>query len=269
MTEAVPLAPANVPTPLSINTLVAFVVVHESKEDPPVVIVAGVAVKLSTVIADVGAGSTVTLIVADPGNPPLSVTEAVMICVPTGSVADMDPPVPIEPPSDVQARAAAKVILSSSVSVTEPVKLIEVPSTKEAPSAGETIPSVGGEFTDGGGRSSMTVNVMLAAGPTVPPPLFPENGIAFTVLVPMASPGDGMGLMLAPAPVSPPNIYGGALSVRTDPPLRSNLTLCVAPSGLATTASMLQFLGLLLQSALMETVSPSASVRIGIFVSEL
>ena len=61
-TELGPLT-GKVPIPL-MNTLVAFVVVHASVDDPPlVVIVDGVAVKLTTV----GAGAatfTVTVIVA-------------------------------------------------------------------------------------------------------------------------------------------------------------------------------------------------------------
>ena len=76
---------------------------------------------------------------------PLSVTEAVIVCVPTESVAETDAPVGIGVPSDdVQTRLADKS--PSSASATVPVKAMEVPVAKEAPSAGAVTVTIGAVF---------------------------------------------------------------------------------------------------------------------------
>ncbi len=61
VTGALPLGASHVPTPLSIDTLVALVVVHVRVEVAPTVIVDGTAEKLSTVGGPGGAGLTVTV----------------------------------------------------------------------------------------------------------------------------------------------------------------------------------------------------------------
>ncbi len=152
LTDILLLAPRPVPTPLSIDTLVASVVVHASVEDPPAVIVDGVALKLSTAGAG-GSEVIVILIDAEPANGfesglPLSVTAAVIVCVPNES-ADVEKlaPVPICPSAlEVQTMVAARVASSSSVSIAAPLKLIGVATKNEAPSAGEVILTSGAEL---------------------------------------------------------------------------------------------------------------------------
>jgi hypothetical protein len=87
-------------------------------------------------------GPTVTVIEALPVRPPESVTEAVMVCVPSLSTALKEPPVPIWP-SRLEVQTRLLVRLPSSVSVAEPEKLMEVPEAKLAPSAGLVMLTVG------------------------------------------------------------------------------------------------------------------------------
>ena len=94
------------------------------------------------VIETDGAPLTVTVITSDAGNPPESVTEAVMVWVPTDKVAFTEPPVPRAPSSDdVHERLAAKSPSSGSEAV--PVKETAEPSLTVAPSAGLVIVAEG------------------------------------------------------------------------------------------------------------------------------
>ena len=70
---------------------------------------------------------TVIVMAALSLNPPESVTDAVIICVPTLSVEiEKLPPFPMTPSrSELQLRAAVSVALLSSASVAEPVKEME------------------------------------------------------------------------------------------------------------------------------------------------
>src|SRR6185436_4838837 len=86
---------------------------------------------------------TVTVRCADPANPPLSVTDAVMVCVPTESDEVLKPaPLPMLPLRlDDQVRLAE--MLPSSVSPAVPLKLIAVPWVTEVPLGGAVMETVG------------------------------------------------------------------------------------------------------------------------------
>ena len=74
----------------------------------------------------VGVAPTVTVTESLPGSPPESVTEAVIMWVPSLRVAEKLPPVPIGPTkSEVQLRLPVRV--PSSVSVAVPAKLMVAP----------------------------------------------------------------------------------------------------------------------------------------------
>ncbi len=77
LTLVLALADSPLPPPLSISTLVAFVVVHDSVEVPPTPMVAGLAAKLSMV----GGGWTViyAVCVSVPELPPGPVTVSVTV----------------------------------------------------------------------------------------------------------------------------------------------------------------------------------------------
>ena len=99
------------------------------------------------VIATTGAVFTVTVIEAEPKTPPLSVTDAVMVWVPTERVAiEKETPVPIAPSrSEDHDRLAA--ISPSSVSMALPVNVIKLPAVNEAPSTGAVIATTGAVLT--------------------------------------------------------------------------------------------------------------------------
>ena len=124
-----------------------------------------------------GTAVTVTLMASVPGRLPLSVTDAVMVWVPTDNVVvTKAPPVPRVPSRlEVQTRLAVKIPSSASVAV--PAKLTLVPSTTEVPEGGAVIVTVGGVFAGG---ELPTVNTMVSAVPAVPP-LFAEKGVAVRV----------------------------------------------------------------------------------------
>ena len=84
-----------------------------------------------------------TVIAIEPGREPLSVTEAVIVCVPIERVEiENEPPLPIVPSRlEVQARLADRSPSSTSLAV--PMNVTGVPDTKDELSAGEVM------FTDG------------------------------------------------------------------------------------------------------------------------
>ena len=89
---------------------------------------------------------TVTLIELEPMACPESVTDAVIVCVPTPRVLVAKlAPVPMTPSRlDDQDKLAPRV--PSAVSVAVPAKAIEVPPTNDDPLAGAVIVTVGGVF---------------------------------------------------------------------------------------------------------------------------
>jgi len=88
-------------------------------------------------------GVMMTVIAIEPGREPLSVTEAVIVCVPIERVEiENEPPLPIVPSRlEVQARLADRSPSSTSLAV--PMNVTGVPDTKDELSAGEVM------FTDG------------------------------------------------------------------------------------------------------------------------
>ena len=104
--------------------------------------------------------STVTVIMADPSKPPESVTDAVTVWVPTLSVVEKLPPLPIAPSRfETQDRPAVRSPFSASSAV--PEKAMLVPSGNEDPSTGLVIVTAGGVFAN-------TVTVMMSE-PGSPP----------------------------------------------------------------------------------------------------
>lgn len=85
--------------------VVAFVVVHESVDDPPCVIAVGVAVSVSVGAGD--AGETVTVVLPEPDPPrPLHVSVYVAVCVSAGVVnVPAIARAPVQPPDAVQVCA--------------------------------------------------------------------------------------------------------------------------------------------------------------------
>jgi hypothetical protein len=88
---------------------------------------------------------TVILIASEPGNPPESVTEAVIVWVPADRLVLNEPPAPIVP-SILDVQLSEPVSVPSSRSVALPVKPMLAPSGKLEPSAGAVIETVGGVF---------------------------------------------------------------------------------------------------------------------------
>jgi hypothetical protein len=83
--------------------------------------------------------------------PPLSETDAVMVCVPADSGREKLPPLPIAP-SMFDVHVNREVRFPSCVSDAEPEKVIEVPCAKLALLPGEEIDTLGAVFVgaDGG-----------------------------------------------------------------------------------------------------------------------
>jgi hypothetical protein len=115
------------------------------------------------VIETVGAvfATTLTVIWAVPVSPPLSVTEAVIVCVPTERLfVEKEPPVPMGPfKLDVQASEAVR--LPSWVSLAVPLNVMEAPWLKVDPLAGAVIETVGAVFA--------TTLTVIWAVPVSPP----------------------------------------------------------------------------------------------------
>ena len=101
------------------------------------------------VIVTVGAvfaASTVMLIWAEPLRLPLSVTDAVIVCVPTDSVDTPNvAPLPIAP-SRFELHDKLDVRSPSSVSLPLPLNVTASPSTELEPFAGAVIVTVGAVF---------------------------------------------------------------------------------------------------------------------------
>ena len=137
------------------------------------------------------AATTVIVRVAEPVRPPLSVTAAVMVWVPTDSVRDRLPPVPSAPSRfDVQASAAVR--LPSCVSLAVPVKVTAVPSTTEVPLAGAVMLTTGAVLL---GVALVTVTVRVA-DPVRPP-------LSVTAAVIVCVPTDSVRDRLPPVPNAP------------------------------------------------------------------
>ncbi len=98
-------------------------------------------------------GFTVTVIAAEPCKPPLSVTEAVIVCVPPDRVfVENDPPEPMLPSRlEVHARLAVR---SPSSSVAVPVNVMGSPWVNVDPFAGAVIVTVGGAFPKDGNEKT-------------------------------------------------------------------------------------------------------------------
>ena len=97
-----------------------------------------------------------TLIVSEPDNNSESVTEAVIVCVPTDKLLVLnEPPEPI-PPSrfDVHAIAAVSATSSSSASVALPTKFTFDPIPKLEPVAGESMVTSGATACAAGAKKT-------------------------------------------------------------------------------------------------------------------
>src|SRR5688572_14184814 len=111
------------------------------------------AVMLPTVVG-IATAFTVTTIVADACAPLASVTEAVMLCVPSESaLVERDAPDP-SPPSRLELQASADARSPSSASVAVAVNVIELPRVWAEPSAGEVTVTEGTVFPETGGSAS-------------------------------------------------------------------------------------------------------------------
>jgi hypothetical protein len=89
---------------------------------------------------------TVILIASEPGNPPESVTEAVIVWVPVDRLVLNEPPAPIVP-SILDVQLSDPVSVPSSKSVALPAKSMLAPSGKLEPSAGAVIVTIGGSLS--------------------------------------------------------------------------------------------------------------------------
>src|SRR5678816_903621 len=87
----------------------------------------------------------VTEICACPLRPPESVARAVIVCVPTVSTLETEPPVPSEP-SMLDVHTIAPESGPSCASLAEPVIVTEVPDGYDEPFAGALIETVGAVF---------------------------------------------------------------------------------------------------------------------------
>ena len=131
------------PSSLSITLPVNVIESYRLNEEP----VAG------AVIATIGAvftddDNTVTLIASESERPPLSVAEAVMVCVPSESVdVENAAPLPMTP-SRFERHDRLSEMLPSSLSITLPVNVIESYRLNEEPVAGAVIATIGAVFTD-------------------------------------------------------------------------------------------------------------------------
>ena len=88
---------------------------------------------------------TLSVIDVVPPSPPLSVTEAVIVCVPADSVREKLPPLPMGP-SMFDAHLKPEVRFPSCASDAEPEKLMEAPCAKLALLPGDEIDAVGAVF---------------------------------------------------------------------------------------------------------------------------
>ena len=104
----------------------------------------------------------VTVMASEPGKLPLSVTEAVMVWVPTvRAVVENEPPVPMLPSmSEFQDRLA--VMLPSSVSLAAPTKVMFIPTTNVEASVGAVMDTVGAVL------AAFTVTVMASDAAKLP-----------------------------------------------------------------------------------------------------
>ena len=90
---------------------------------------------------------TVMLIAADPAAPPLSVTEAVTVWLPTLKVLVENDDAVVIAPSRLEVHSRSPEMLPSGSSIAVPLKVIEVPSVTVWPSAGEVIVTTGAAGT--------------------------------------------------------------------------------------------------------------------------
>jgi len=96
-----------------------------------------------------GSDTTLTVMAAEPERPPLSVADAVIVCVPCERVeVENVLPVPM-PPSRFERHVRLLEMLPSSLSMAVPVNVIESPTLNEAPLAGAVISDLGGVFSGG------------------------------------------------------------------------------------------------------------------------
>ncbi len=139
--------------------------------------------RLVTVTVPPDAASTTTVMEALPVSPPESVTEAVIVCVPSLSTALKEPPVPICP-SRLEVQTRLLVRLPSSASAAAPEKLIEVPEEKLALFAGLLMLTVGGVLPPPlppvATRTGLKIVILLTSnsGSLIPSP---ESSVQFKV----------------------------------------------------------------------------------------
>ena len=125
-------------------------------------------VPVGAVIATTGVALTVMVIMVWVVLPPLSVTVAVMVCVPVESaLAVIVRPVP-SAPSRLEVQAMVAERSPSSVSLAEPVKVTAAPGSNVAPVAGAVI---------------MTAGVLLTVMVIEARPVLPPLSVAAAVIV--------------------------------------------------------------------------------------
>jgi hypothetical protein len=108
----------------------------------------GLAIVTTGAVFVAGAAATDTVIPRCVVRPPLSVTVAVMVWVPAVSVRVKLPPVPIWP-SRFDRHTSELVRFPYSVSLADPVNVVDVPSVSVAPFAGLAIVAAGAVFATG------------------------------------------------------------------------------------------------------------------------
>ncbi len=86
------------------------------------------------------------VLVSEDDNPPLSVTWAVMVCVPAESVDNEKKLSVAKNPSLLEVHWICELIVPCSGSLAEPENVTESPSVDSEPFVGELIETVGGEF---------------------------------------------------------------------------------------------------------------------------
>jgi len=96
-------------------------------------------------------------------SPPLSVTWAVMVCVPTERLDNENKLSVAKNPSMLEVHWMKLLSEPCSGSLAEPENVTDVPSVNEEPEAGDDIDTVGGEFA-----GSLTVIDMLSVSDSPP-----------------------------------------------------------------------------------------------------
>src|SRR5439155_1555798 len=157
-------------------------------------------VPVGAVIATTGVALTVMVIMVWVVLPPLSVTVAVMVCVPVESaLAVIVRPVP-SAPSRLEVQAMVAERSPSSVSLAEPVKVTAAPGSNVAPVAGAVIRTAG-----------VVLTVMVIEARPVLPPL----SVAAAVV------GGVPGVIVPPAPMAPSRLEVQAIAAVRLPSSRS------------------------------------------------